>query len=72
MISVAVQDIEDFESGGPILMDIFWAVVDLAIIPRFHLINAIRLVADVEVSGLQETAQLTVDLFGVSLEGVGA
>jgi hypothetical protein len=64
MISVAVQDIEYIESGGPVVMDIFWAVVDLAIIPRFHLINAVRLVPDVEVSSLQEVIHLT---FGESV-----
>ena len=31
MIGVAIQNIEYVESGGPILMDVLWAVVDLAI-----------------------------------------
>ncbi len=59
MIGVAIQNIEYVESGGPILMDVLWAVVNLAIIPWGDLINAVVLVPNVEVAGLQEAIDLT-------------
>ena len=37
----AIQNIEYVESDGPILMDVLWAVVDLAIVPWGDLINAV-------------------------------
>ena len=56
--SVAIQNIEYVESGGPILMDVLWAVVYLAIVPWGDLINAVVLVPDVEVAGLQKAVHL--------------
>jgi hypothetical protein len=58
MVGVAIQNIEYIESGGPILMDVLWAVIYLAIVAWGYLINAVVLVPDVEVAGLQEALAL--------------
>ena len=64
MIGVAIQNVEYIEAEGPILMDVFWAVVDLSIVPRRDLINAVGLVPNVEVAGLQEVVYI---MFGQSV-----
>lgn len=60
MVGVAIQNVEYIEAEGPIPMDVFWAVVDLPIIPRREFIDAIGLVPKVEVVGLQKALYILV------------